>query len=98
MAKNKKYDSEDGSYDSGLDGDGEEVAAEPVRAPVVVHTHKAKKSAVRVKATKEKRMDFDHYARRKGVKTTHVPGMRAFAKNPRIPRTYEEWDAYFAKY
>lgn len=56
------------------------------------------KSAVRVKAKPAKRMTFDVYARRRALKKTHISGMRAFTKNPNIPRTLAEWDEFFKSY
>lgn len=58
----------------------------------------SKTSAVRAKAKKQKTMDFDRYARRKGIKAHHVAGMKAFAKNPNMPRTLAEWDDFFSSY
>lgn len=67
--------------------------------PEVAEAAPQKKSVIgRNRPKRAKRMNFSSYARRKGVKLTHVAGMRAYCKNPRIPRTVEEWDALFEKY
>lgn len=57
-----------------------------------------KSSTKRTKAKPAKRMNFDRYARSKGFRTTHIPGMKAFAKNPNMLRTLEAWDAFFKDY
>ena len=71
----------------------EEVASEPVTEAVP-----QKKSVVGAVAKLEKKMDFDRYAKRKGVKASHLAGMRAFCKNPGAPRTMEQWDKVFESY
>ncbi len=73
----------------------EEVAPSEPEPVVVVPT---KKSAVRSRVKPAKRMNFNRYARSKGIKATHIPGMKARAGNPNIPRTLEEWDTYFLDY
>jgi hypothetical protein len=44
------------------------------------------------------RIVFDKYVVRKGVKASHVAGMRAFAANVNIKRTFPEWEKFFEKY
>ena len=50
------------------------------------------------KARAPRTMTFARYAKTKGLKTTHIPGMRAFCDNPNRPRTKEAWDAFFKDY
>jgi len=45
-----------------------------------------------------KRFTFDQYARKKGFREQHVPGLRAFVKNPRMRKTVEEWDDLLKDY
>lgn len=45
-----------------------------------------------------KRMNFIRYARAKGIKPTHLAGMKARVSNPKRPRTIEEWDLFFRDY
>ncbi len=67
-------------------------------ASVPVPAKRTKKSVVRANVKPAKRMNFDRYARSKGFRTTHIPGMKAFAKNPNMLRTLEAWDAFFKDY
>lgn len=76
------------------------IAPEP-KAPVQEEPSApvAPKTSIRhAKVKPAKRMNFARYARTKGVKATHVAGMKARAGNPNIPRTLEEWDAFFEGY
>lgn len=50
------------------------------------------------KIVPNRRYNFIQWAVRRGVKTRHQPGMRAFVKNPNKPRTIEEWDKLFETY
>ncbi len=50
------------------------------------------------KVVPNRRYTFTQWAVRRGVKTRHQPGMRAFIKNPNKPRTIEEWDKLFVTY
>lgn len=72
------------------------VAVEMSEAPSVVE--RTKKSVVRSKVKPAKRMNFARYARTQGFKTTHIPGLKARAGNPNIPRTLEEWNKLFQDY
>ena len=71
---------------------------DPQKPEVAAAPKRTKKSTVRSKAKKPRRMNFDRYARAKGFRATHIPGMRAFTKNPNIPRTLEAWDKFFEGY
>jgi len=51
-----------------------------------------------IKPLVEKRITFDKYVARKGYKATHIPGLRAFAKNTTIQRTVAEWEVIFKNY
>jgi len=50
------------------------------------------------KSSPTDRMNFDKYARKKGFRASHIPGLKAFAKNTNILRTQAEWDSFFEKY
>ncbi len=76
-----------------------EAVPQELPQPVPVPVARTKKSATkRTKVKPTKRMNFSRYARSKGFRTTHIPGMRAFAGNPNMLRTMEEWDAFFKDY
>lgn len=74
-----------------------EAQPDPVEE-VAVSQKPHKKSAVGVVAQVEKKMTFDRYAKRKGVKATHLAGMKAYCKNPNTPKTVEQWDEVFKAY
>lgn len=77
----------------------EPLTSAPIEESFVAEFVETKKSTVgRKKSSRKKRMNFDSYARRKGFKPTHIPGRKAYCKNPNIPRTLEEWDAFFKAY
>lgn len=92
MAAKKKYMRDDNVSDYPTEAPSEPTEDERVTNP------RTTKSAVRVNAKAAKRVTFDVYARRKLIKKTHIPGMRAFTKNPNVPRTLEEWDKFFESY
>lgn len=55
--------------------------------------------SVAVKAPEPARkVSFDQWAARRGVKTEHKRGMRAFVKNPDRVRTMADWDDAFKAY
>lgn len=64
----------------------------PVPAPVF-----GRKPSERRKA-QSRRMTFDQYAKAKGFKEHHVPGLRAYCDNPDKLRTANEWDEHLKDY
>ncbi len=111
MARKKKDISDQASTtvvpDGPVTGDTLILSEDPIREGIEavqegrvqkLDLDKLEKPAVRTKTKRVKRMNFDVYARRKGIKATRVAGMKAFTGNPRIPRTMEDWDLFFEKY
>lgn len=84
----------------------EEEVTEPVEETVeeapkkARRTKKAKKSSpIPVPITiKVKRYSFEKWAARRGVKSHHRPGLKAYVKNVNKLRTLEEWDECFKGY
>lgn len=45
-----------------------------------------------------RKVSFDVWAKTRGVKDHHKGGMKAFIKNPDVPRILEEWDRLLKNY
>ena len=46
----------------------------------------------------DKLFSLEQYAFREGKPSKHIPGMRAFVKNPEKKRTLKEWASLFSQY
>lgn len=68
------------------------------KAPKKAATKKRKVAAKQPPAKPVKRYTFEQWAARRGVKTHHRGGLRAFIKNSTKPRSLKEWDSGFEGY
>ena len=59
---------------------------------------KKRKAAPKPPAKPVKKYSFEQWASRRGVKSHHRAGLRAFITNSTKHRTLEEWDACFIGY
>lgn len=76
------------------------VEDKPAKAPaekLVAAPVFGRKPSERRKAQSRK-MTFDQYARAKGFREHHVPGLRAHCDNPNKLRTATEWDEHLKDY
>ncbi len=99
-SKNSKENSSEEFYPAGQPLDMPEPKVKEVveiKAVEPVET-KPEVKAKPMKAKRVKRINFVSYVRTKGVRATHIPGLQARCKNPKILRTREEWDKFFSSY
>lgn len=78
----------------------EKVAVEEKKAEKPVRRRRRVKKAEKPlpAARPVKKYTFEQWATARRVKKSHFGGMKAFVKNARRLRTFEEWDACFVGY
>lgn len=63
-----------------------------------VNTPKPAPIPVRKVQKPVRRVSFEQWASRRSIKDSHKAGLRAYVKNPNVPRSLEMWDKVFSDY